>query len=132
LGNSDLKYSLDYVRAIIETIREPLMVLSTELRVMTINHAFSSMFRISQEDAEGNYLYEIGHGMFDLPDLRTHLKKLASKNSGLHDFEIKHTFAGLGNKVLVINARQMSVEPGKGARILVAIEDITDRRQATG
>ena len=126
LRNNDLKESVNYVKAIIETIREPLVVLNTDMRVLTVNHAFYSTFRLNTDEIEGNYLFEIGRGMFDLQDLRTQLKKLAAKNASFQDFELKHTFTGLGNKVLLLNAMRMTAEPGQRARVLLAIEDITE------
>lgn len=126
LRNNDLKESVDYSKAIIETIREPLIVLNTDLRIITANHAYYTTFKLGQDDVEGNYLYEIGNGMFDIPELRSQLKKMVVKNTWFQDFEIEHTFLGLGNKVLLLNATRMNGEPGKRARILLAIEDITE------
>lgn len=125
LRNNELKEAFDYAKAIIETIREPLLVLNTDLRVLTVNHAFTNLFKLSVDDSEGNYLYDVGNGMFDLPELRDYLKKMATRNTWLQDFEIEHTFSGLGNKKLLINAMRIANEPGKRARILLAIEDIT-------
>jgi len=126
LRNNELKEAFDYSRAIIETIREPLMVLNTDLRVLTVNQAFSAIFRVGKEDVEGNYLYEIGAGMFDLPMLLEQLRKMTTKHSWLQDFALEHVFPGLGNKNLLLNAMRMSGEGGKKTRILLAIEDITE------
>src|SRR5262249_17863816 len=126
LRNSELKEAFDYSRAIIETIREPLMVLNTDLRVLTVNHSFTSIFKLTQEEVEGNYLYELGNGMFDLPILREQLRKLAVKNTWMQDFGIEHVFPGLGNKNLLLNAMRMSSDGGKKTRILLAIEDATE------
>ena len=123
LRNNDLKESVEYAQAIVETIREPLVVLNTDLRILNANYAFYSTFRLSQDDVEGNYLYEIGNSMFDIPDLRSQLKKTTTKNDGFQDFQLKHYFAGLGNKVLILNAMRMNGESNRKARILLAIED---------
>jgi len=126
LRNNELKEAFDYSRAIIETIREPLMVLNTDLRILTVNHAFTGIFRLGQEEVEGNYLYEIGSGMFDLPQLLEQLRKMTTKLSWLQDFELEHVFPGLGNKNLLLNAMRMSGDGGRKTRILLAIEDITE------
>jgi two-component system CheB/CheR fusion protein len=126
LRNNELKEAFDYSRAIIETIREPLMVLNTDLRVLTVNHAFNTIFKLGQDEAEGNFLYEIGNGMFNLPVLRDQLRKMATKNTWMQDFELEHAFPGLGNKTLLLNAMRMNSEPGKKTRILLAIEDRTE------
>ncbi len=130
LRNTELKESVDYSKAIIETIREPLMVLNTDLRILTVNQAFYTTFRLGQDELEGNFLYEVGNGMFDLPELRTQLKKMMSRNTWFQDFEIEHTFMVIGNKKLLINATRMAGEAGKKARILVAMEDITEGHTA--
>ena len=126
LRNSELREAFDYSRAIIETIREPLMVLNTELRVLTVNHAFSNIFRLSQEEVEGNFLFEVGNGMFDLPPLLEQLRKMTTKHAWIQDFELEHVFPGLGNKNLLLNAMRMSGDGGKKTRILLAIDDVTE------
>jgi two-component system CheB/CheR fusion protein len=130
LRNTELKESVDYSKAIIETIREPLLVLNTDLRILTVNQAFYTTFRLGQDDVEGNYLYEVGNGMFDLPGLNSQLKKMMARNTWFQDFEIAHSFAGIGNKILLMNATRMAGEPGKRARILLAMEDITEGHTA--
>ncbi len=88
LRNSDLKESVDYARAIIETTREPLMVLGLDLRILTVNNAFSLMFGLSAEEVDGDYLYETAKGIFDLPGLRTSVEeaaKQAFRRCGRHD-----------------------------------------------
>lgn len=130
LRNNELKEAVDYSKAIIETIREPLLVLNTDLRILTVNQAFYTTFRLGQDDLEGNYLYEVGNNMFDLPELRGHLKKMMTRNTWFQDFEIEHSFTVIGNKKLLINATRMTGEPGRKARILLAIEDITEGHSA--
>jgi len=130
LRNNELKESVDYSKAIIETIREPLLVLNTDLRILTVNQAFYATFRLVQDDLEGNYLYEVGNGMFDVSELRSQLKKMMTRNTWFQDFEIEHRFTVIGNKKLLMNATRMNGEPGKKARILLAIEDITEGHAA--
>lgn len=131
LRNSELKSAFDYSRAIIQVIREPLMVLDTDLRVLTINNAFAGIFRLDAGEVEGNYLYEIGDRMFDLPRLLEQLRKMTTKQSWLQDFELEHVFGGLGNKNLSLNALRMAADGGRKTRILLAIEDITQRPNKT-
>jgi PAS domain-containing protein len=102
------------------------MVLNTDLRILTVNQAFTTSFKLSQEEVDGNFLYEIGNGMFDLPVLREQLRKMTVKNTWVQDFGLEHSFPGLGNKNLLINAMRMSGDNGKNPRILLAIEDITE------
>ena len=125
LRNNDLKESVDFAKGIVETIREPLLVLNADLRILTANNAFYTTFRLTQDEVEGNYLYGIGNSMFDIPELRSQLKKTTAKNDSFQDFELKHTFEALGNKVLMLNAMRMTGETSRKARILLAIEDIS-------
>lgn len=125
LRNNDLKESVEYAKAIVETIREPLVVLNADLRILTANNAFYTTFRLTRDEVEGNYLYEIGNSMFDIPELRSQLKKTTARHDNFQDFELKHTFEALGNKVLMLNAMRMAGESSRKARILLAIEDIS-------
>jgi two-component system CheB/CheR fusion protein len=127
LRNSDLKESVDFTKAIVETIREPLIVLNPDLRILTANNAFYSTFRLSQDELEGNYLYEVNNGLFDIQELRTQLKKTIGRNNGSQSFALQNEFAGLGHKVLQCNAMRLAGESGRRARVLLAIEDLTER-----
>jgi two-component system CheB/CheR fusion protein len=130
LRNNDLKESVDFTKAIVETIREQLIVLNADLRILTANRAFYSAFRLSPDDVEGSYLYETGNGMFDIPELRVQLKKTINRSSGFQDFGFQHEFGTLGNKILKCNAMRMTGESGKKARVLLAIEDMTEQASA--
>jgi two-component system CheB/CheR fusion protein len=130
LRNNDLRESVDYAKAIVETIREPLVVLNADLRIITANQAFYTNFKISPDEAEGNYLFEISSGMFDIQELRGQLKRMINKGIAFQNFELNHTFPVLGNRILLMNAMSMNGEPGKKARVLLAIEDMTARSAA--
>jgi two-component system CheB/CheR fusion protein len=130
LRNNDLKESVDFTKAIVETIREPLIVLNADLRILTANQAFYSTFRLNPDETEDSYLYETGNRMFDIPELRVQLKKTINKNSGFTDFGIQHDFATLGSKTLQCNAMRMAGESGKKSRVLLAIEDISEHTTA--
>lgn len=130
LRNNDLKESVDFTKAIVETIREPLIVLNADFRIITANQAFYTTFRLSVDEAEGNYLFETGSGMFDIQGLRTQLKKMIAKGLPFQNFELNHHFPNLGIKSLVMNAMSMNGEPGRKARVLLAIEDMTERSNA--
>ncbi|HEY4207482.1 MAG TPA: CheR family methyltransferase [Puia sp.] len=123
LRNSDLKESVEFTKAIVETIREPLVVLNTDLRILTANYAFFATFHLTQDEVEGYYLYEIGGSMFDIPELRSQMRKTAAKNDSFQDFRLTHSFPGLGSKILMLNAMRMTGESGRKSRILLAIED---------
>lgn len=129
LRNIDLKELVDYSEAIVETIREPLVVLHTDLRMRRANQSFYTLFNLGK-DIEGQYFFEISKGMLDVPELRKLLQKTVTKGIGFQDFELRHHFKDLGEKILVFNAMRMSSENSKRTRILLAIEDVTERKLA--
>jgi len=120
----------DYSEAILSTIREPLLVLDRELRVRTVNRSFSETFRISGREALGSNLFELSGGQWNLPKVRELLEAILRESDGrMQDVEIEHEFADLGWRTFQLNARRIRGE-GSGILVLVAIEDITDRKRA--
>lgn len=129
LRNADLKESIEYVEAIIETIREPLVVINSDLRIRTANKAFNLLFGL-EENLEGQYFYEISNHLLNVSELRDELNKIISSGISFKDFEVKHDFRKLGEKILLFNAMRMSGKGGKKSRILLAIEDMTEARRS--
>jgi two-component system CheB/CheR fusion protein len=121
LRNADLKESVEYVKAIVETIREPLVVLHTDLRIRTANRAFYSIFGL-KENVEGLFFYDVSNGLFDLEELKTQLLKTISRGVDFQDFELNIKTRTTGEKILLFNAMRMIAEGGKRTRILLAIE----------
>ncbi|KAF0245811.1 MAG: PAS/PAC sensor [Planctomycetota bacterium] len=119
-----------FAEAIIETVREPLLVLSADLRIMSANRAFFETFRVLPGDTIGWYLYEIGDRQWDLPELRRLLGEILPRDSHFEDFLVDHDFVGVGRKTMLLNARRILEPREERATILLAIEDITARRRA--
>jgi two-component system CheB/CheR fusion protein len=129
LRNADLKESVEYTEAIVQTIRDPLVVLHTDLRVRMANKAFYNLFNLHQ-DIDGYYLFECANGLFDVPAIRQQLQDTITRGIGFQDFELTHNFRGLGEKTLLFNAMRMHNEGDKRARILLAISNVTERKRA--
>lgn len=127
--NNDLKEAVEYTHAIVETIREPLVVLNMDLRVRTANKAFYTHFKMNEDETEGFYLHETGNGQWNIPELKKQLAEIVSKNKSFQNFELVRHFPGIGEKILLFNAMRMNSEDAKKNRILLAIEDITHRRR---
>jgi PAS domain S-box-containing protein len=123
-----LQEALRYVQSIIETMRDPLVVLDNSLRVISANQSFYEIFLVRPEDAEGSLIYELGDGQWDIPKLRELLEEILPKNTSFNDFEIDHDFPGIGRRVMLLNARRVYSEGHKTQRILLGIEDITERK----
>ena len=120
----------EYAETIIETMREPLLVLDGQLRVESANRSFYRTFRVAPAETIGKTLYELGNGQWNIPQLRTLLQDILPQNNIMNDFQVEHTFEHLGRRSMLLNARRMDNPTGTTQRILLAIEDITERRQA--
>lgn len=124
-----LEHSRNYVRAIVETVREPLIVLDGNLQVVTANRSFYHTFKATIAQTEQQLIFDLGNGQWNIPELRRLLLEILPTNSELQDFEVGHNFEQIGNKTMLLNARKMTQSEG-GDNILLAIEDITERKIA--
>jgi two-component system CheB/CheR fusion protein len=127
-----LKRTLDqtreYADTIIESAREPILVLNTQLQVTGANPAFYRAFEVSPEETEGRQIYQLGNGQWNIPKLRELLEEIVPRNSRVDDFEMRHDFPRLGAREMLLNARRVELQPGH-AFILLAIEDVTQKRR---
>jgi len=114
----------------VETIREPLIILTPDLKVISANPSFYETFQIAPEETEGRFIFDVDNHQWDIPALRELLEEIIPQNSHFNDFEVDHTFPRIGRRMVLLNARRV-YRKGKGTdRILLAFEDITDRKQA--
>ena len=119
----------NYAQNIVDTVREPLLILDATLRVRSANRAFYQTFQVSPAETEGRLIYELGNGQWDIPDLRTLLDDIVPKSSFFDDFELEHTFPDIGRRVMLLNARKL--QAGQHGELLVlAMEDVTARKRA--
>lgn len=120
-----LKYSLDYAEAIVNTVREPLVILNKDLRVITANKAFYQTFDLLPEKLENKPFYELGNGELNVPKFKKLLQKVLTKDVSFDDFEIEYTLPNLGKRTLLLNARKFYRQINATQTILLAIEDVT-------
>jgi PAS domain S-box-containing protein len=125
----ELERALAYAENIIETLRGPFLVLDKSLRVRTANGAFYRDFHASKEATEGRFVYELGNGQWDIPALRTLLSQILVNSPTVEDFEVDHAFPDLGRRTMLLNARRFPPDANDPDLVLLAIEDITDRRR---
>ena len=119
----------NYAQNIVDTVREPLLILDATLRVRSANRAFYQTFQVSAAETEGRLIYELGNGQWDIPDLRTLLEDIVPKSSMFDDFELEHTFPVIGRRFMLLNARKL--QAGQHGELLVlAMEDVTARKKA--
>src|SRR5947208_6841833 len=118
-----------YAQDILDTVREPLLMLDTALRVRSANRAFYQTFHVSPDETENRLIYELGNGQWDIPALRTLLEDVIPRSSVFNDFELEHSFPGIGRRVMLLNGRKLRA--GSHAELLVlAMEDVTARKRA--
>ena len=129
-NNDRLKEAKEYAENIVETVREPMLVLDSELKILTANHNFYEAFKVSSENTIGHFIYDLGNHQWDIPKLRLLLEDIIPKNSLFNDYEVDHVFQNIGRKTLLLNARQIFRKNVGSHIILLAIEDITERRMA--
>ncbi|QEL16805.1 PAS domain-containing sensor histidine kinase [Limnoglobus roseus] len=119
-----------FAEGIVQTVREPLVILDAGLRVWTANHSFYQTFRVASPETEGQSLFALGDGEWDIPELRDLLEQVLPRDSHFDDFEVDHDFRVLGRRLMILNARRLPPAGGRPALILLAIEDATERRRA--
>ena len=119
-----------YAEGIVETVREPMMVLDADLRVISANRSFYRTFKVAPAETVGQFIYDLGNRQWDIPRLRELLEDILPKNTTFDDFEVEHEFGTIGRKTMLLNARRIYQKVNKTQMILVAIEDITKRKQA--
>ncbi|MGH9692997.1 MAG: PAS domain-containing protein, partial [Bryobacteraceae bacterium] len=119
-----------YSENIVNTVREPLLVLNSSLRVQIANKSFYKTFAVSANETENQLLYDLGNRQWDIPELRQLLSDLLPKHKTLEDFTVEHEFPGIGQKTMLLNARQIERRSGGEPLILLALEDITERKRS--
>jgi len=122
--------ALDYAESIVATVREPLLVLDANLHVVSASRSFYSTFKVTPDETVGGLIYELGNMQWDIPSLRVLLEEILPKATVFDDFEVVHDFETIGKRIMLLNARRLYQGAHKTPMILLAIEDITKRKQA--
>src|SRR6195952_4707894 len=119
----------NYAQNIVDTVREPLLILDATLRVRSANRAFYHTFHVSAKETEDRLIYELGNGQWDIPALRTLLEDVIPTSSVFNDFELEHTFPSIGRRVMLLNGRKLRAG-SHGELLVLAMEDVTARKRA--
>jgi len=123
--------SWTYIKTVVDVVREPVLVLDRDLRVMAANECFYQTFQVDHKDTEGKVVYDLGNGQWDIPALRKLLEDILPKNTFFKGFEVEHNFPVIGRKVMILNARQIHFVKNPPTKlfpptIFLAMEDVTD------
>ena len=119
----------EYSESIINTVREPLISLDQDLRVVSASRSFYEVFRVNPKETVGQLIYDLGNKQWDIPKLRELLENILPQKATFDNYEVAHDFADIGRRIMLLNARQIQRASGKERIILLAIEDITERRE---
>ena len=123
--------SWTYIKTVVDIVREPILILDKDLRVMAANDCFYQTFQVEHKETEGKVVYDLGNGQWNIPALRKLLEDILPKNSFFRGFEVEHNFPFIGRKVMILNARQIHFKEDSETKlfpptIFLAMEDVTD------
>jgi len=126
---TEIQDAREYAENIVETVREPLVVLNSALKILTANHSFYDTFKVTPEETIGNFIYDLGNRQWDIPKLRVLFEEILPHETVFNGYEVEHDFQGIGRKIILLNAREIFRENIGSHIILLAMEDITERKQ---
>ncbi|MDA3971832.1 MAG: PAS domain S-box protein [Desulfobulbaceae bacterium] len=121
--------SSEFAESVINTVREPVIVLDQDLRVVTVSRSFYDFFKLKPEETVGQLIYDLGNKQWDIPKLRELLEEILPEQTSFDNYEVEHDFATIGRRTMLLNGRQIERGMGKERIILLAIEDITERKR---
>lgn len=121
--------SSKFLENIIDTIREPLLALDQDLKVIKANRSFYDFFKVTSDETLGTLIYDLGNQQWDIPKLKELLETILPEKTTFDNFEVEHDFSTIGKRIMLLNARQIDRAFGKKKAILLAIDDITNFRQ---
>jgi two-component sensor histidine kinase len=125
---TDIADACALAHSIVDTVREPVLVLDKGLRVIAASRTFYSAFKVRPEDTQGKLLYTLGDGQWDIPKLRVLLEQIIPEHGVMEDYEVEHEFPAIGRRTMYLNARQVVYKAGAENTILLGIQDVTERR----
>lgn len=117
-----------YIQTVVDTLREPFLILDEDLKVISANRTFYAFFQVTQEETEDYRVYDLGNGQWDIPKLKILLEDILPKNTYFDDFKVEHTFPKIGHKIMILNARRIYKDGINEPIMLLAMEDITKQK----
>jgi PAS domain S-box-containing protein len=127
--NDEVDEAHEFAESVINTVREPLISLDQDLRVVTVSHSFYEFFKVTPEETVGQLIYDLGNKQWNIPKLRELLETILPQHTTFDNYEVEHDFATIGRRIMLLNARQIQRAWGKERIILLAIEDISERKE---
>lgn len=128
-AEEEIQKAREYAENIVDTLREPLIILGPDLKVVSASRSFYKTFNASPDETKGQYLYSLGNRQWDIPRLRELLEAILPGNESFDNYEVKHEFPSIGRRKMLLNARRIFGRDGETQLILIAMEDVTDRKK---
>lgn len=125
----EIQDALEYTRSIINTARGPLIILYEDLSVALANRSFCQAFRVKAGETEGRFIYDVGNRQWDIPKLRELLEHVLPNATSFDNFEVEHEFPDIGRRIMLLNACRIYLEANRTKLIILAIEDISERKK---
>lgn len=123
--------SWTYITTVVDVLREPVLILDKNFKVLAANQAFYHLFQVEKADTEGKVIYTLGNGQWDIPALRKLLENILPKNTFFKGFEVEHNFPSIGHRTIVLNARHIHSRDKTTSElfppiIMIAMEDVSE------
>jgi PAS domain-containing protein len=115
----------EFAERIVETVRVPLLILDSNLNVISANARFYRVFRTTRGETENKRIYDLGNGQWNIQKLRELLEQIVPDNGSVDDFEVEHDFPEIGFKKMLLNAHMIQGEGDRPGMILISMEDVT-------
>jgi two-component system, chemotaxis family, CheB/CheR fusion protein len=128
-AKAGLQDALAYSESIVDTVREPLLVLDSKLHVRTASQSFYRTFGVSPEQTIGKFVYDLGNGQWNIPELRRLLEEVLPQQKSFRNFEVVHEFSSIGVRVMLVNGTRLLQDGDEPEGVLLAIEDVTARKK---
>lgn len=125
-------FAWTYIKTVVDTLREPFLILDKDLRVLSANRMFYAFFKVEQKDTERKLVYKLGDGQWNIPKLKILLEDILPKNTFFEDFKVEHDFPKIGKRIMLLNARRIHTADQETPIMLLAMEDITKQVRLEG
>jgi PAS domain S-box-containing protein len=125
----EIQDALEYTKSIINTVRDPLIILYEDLSIALANRSFYQDFKVKLEETEGQLIYDLGNRQWDIPKLRELLEDILPKTTSFDNFEVEHDFPDIGKRIMLLNACRIYLEDNRTKLIILTIEDITEHKK---
>jgi PAS domain S-box-containing protein len=125
---TEIQDAREYSENIVETVHKPLVVMNSDLKILTANQSFFETFKVTPEETIGNFIYDLGNRQWDIPKLRVLFEDILPNDSVFNGYEVDHYFPGIGRKIILLNARQIFRKNVGSHIILLAMEDHTEHK----